>query len=91
MIPSWSPELTPPNAVAGAEPVEYDGIIMMLVPSLEVYKKAVKNPYYAQVLAPDTAELLDTGAPGGGVVAALHGQSHPSLATVPRSLFFGIS
>ncbi|KAI7773476.1 hypothetical protein LA080_010579 [Diaporthe eres] len=73
VIPSWSPELTPPNATASGEPVEFDGIIMILVPSLEVFQKAFKNPYVAQVLAPDTAELLDTAAPGGGVVAALHG------------------
>lgn len=77
VIPSWTPELTPPGAVASGtasgEPVEFDGIIMMLVPSLEVFQKAFKNPYVAQVLAPDSAELLDTAAPGGGVVAALHG------------------
>lgn len=73
VIPSWSPELTPPNATASGEPVEFDGIIMMLVPSLDVFKKAFKNPYVVQVLAPDSAQLLDTEAPGGGIVAALHG------------------
>lgn len=47
---------------------------MMLAPSLEIFKKAFKNPYVAQVLEPSTAELLDTAAPGGGVVAAMHGK-----------------
>lgn len=75
IIPSWSPELTPPNATTGSssEPVEFDGIIMILAPSIEVFNRAFKNPYVAQVLAPDWAQLLDTDAPGGGIVAALHG------------------
>lgn len=74
IIPSWSLELTPPNATASGEPVEFDGIIMILVPSLEVFTKAFKNAYVTQVLAPDSAQLLDTEAPGGGVVAAFHGK-----------------
>lgn len=74
IIPSWSPELTPPNATTSGEPVEFDGIIMILVPSLEVFTKAFKNAYVTQVLAPDSAQLLDTEAPGGGVVAAFHGK-----------------
>lgn len=56
-----------------AEPVEFDGIAMFLVPSLDSFKAAVEDPYYLNVVQPDEYNLMDKSAPGSGVVASFQG------------------
>lgn len=57
--------------------VEFDGIAMFLVPSLDNIKAAVEDPYYINVVKPDEYNLMDTSAPGRGVVASFHGLMVP--------------
>lgn len=53
--------------------VEFDGIAMFLVPSLESFKAAVEDRYYLNVVQPDEYNLMDKNAPGRGVVASFEG------------------
>lgn len=53
--------------------IEFDGIAMFLVPSLDSFKAAVEDPYYLNVVEPDEHNLMDKTAPGMGVVASFQG------------------
>lgn len=84
MIPASSPESAPNVAdveskgeTAGL--VEFDGIAMFLVPSLDSIKAAVEDPYYLKVVKPDEYNLMDKSAPGRGVVASFHGLMVPMV------------
>lgn len=73
MIPVSSPESAPNVAAVSlkgetAGLVEFDGIAMFLVPSLDSFKAAVEDPYYLNVVQPDEYNLMDKSAPGRGVV-----------------------
>ena len=57
--------------------VEFDGIAMFLVPSLDSFKAAVEDPYYINVVQPDEYNLMDKSAPGRGVVASFQGSIVP--------------
>lgn len=77
-----SPESAP--NVAGVELkgdtaglVEFDGIAMFLVASLDSFKTAVEDPYYLNVVLPDEYNLMDKSAPGRGVVASYQGNIVP--------------
>lgn len=54
--------------------MDFDGIAMFLVPSLDSFKKAVEDPYYLNVVEPDEFNLFDKEAVGGGVVASFQGK-----------------
>lgn len=54
--------------------MEFDGIAMFLVPSLDSFSKAVEDPYYLNVVEPDEHNLIDKDAVGGGVVASFQGK-----------------
>ncbi|CAN8096099.1 unnamed protein product [Discula destructiva] len=64
-----------PNASehTATEPVEFDGIAMFLVPSLDAFRQMVEDPYYLHVVEPDEHNLIDKSGPGGGVVASFQG------------------
>lgn len=53
--------------------VEFDGIAMFLVPSLDSFRAAVEDPYYLKVVEPDEHNLMDKSATGRGVVASFQG------------------
>lgn len=55
------------------EPVEFDGIAMFLVPSLDVFKQMVQDPYYVNIVEPDEHNFIDKEGPGGGLVAIFQG------------------
>lgn len=57
--------------------VEFDGIAMFLVPSLDRFKAAVEDPYYLNVVEPDEHNLMDKSAPGRGVVTSFQGLMVP--------------
>ena len=67
-----------PNATAQQElpkePVEYDGIALFLVPSLEHFTDMFKDPYFFSVVRPDEEVLIDTKGIGGGIVASFSGK-----------------
>jgi hypothetical protein len=55
-------------------PVEFDGIAMFLVPSLDKFTEAFIDPYYIEVIEPDEREMIDKDGPGNGIVANIHGK-----------------
>ncbi|KAH5248957.1 hypothetical protein HBI71_168400 [Parastagonospora nodorum] len=55
-------------------PVEFDGIAMFLVPSLEQFTAAFQDRYYVEVIEPDERVLLDKEGPGSGIVASFVGR-----------------
>ncbi|KAH4853749.1 hypothetical protein HBH75_104340 [Parastagonospora nodorum] len=67
-----------PNALHTIElpttPVEFDGIAMFLVPSLEQFTVAFQDRYYVEVIEPDERVLLDKEGPGSGIVASFVGR-----------------
>jgi hypothetical protein len=67
-----------PNAASGGElptePLEFDGIVMFVVPSLDKFQEAFKDPYYVEVIGPDECKLLDKDGPCSGVVASFSGK-----------------
>ncbi|KAG6359628.1 hypothetical protein INS49_013150 [Diaporthe citri] len=82
VTPASSPESAPnvedvesKGETAGL--VEFDGIAMFLVPSLDSFKAAVEDPYYLNVVQPDEYNLMDKSAPGRGVVASFQGLMVP--------------
>lgn len=74
MLPNSSAD-SAPNATqhTASEPVEFDGIAMFLVPSLDAFKQMVQDPYYLNIVEPDEHNLIDKEGPGGGVVASFQG------------------
>ncbi|KAF3760667.1 hypothetical protein M406DRAFT_19796, partial [Cryphonectria parasitica EP155] len=79
VIPNSSADSAPnavrnsPSASPSAAAVEFDGIAMFLVPSLDAFRCMVEDPYYVNVVEPDEHNLLDKAGPGGGVVASVQG------------------
>ncbi|KAK7186864.1 hypothetical protein PSPO01_06993 [Paraphaeosphaeria sporulosa] len=77
MVPSAASS-SAPNAVnqsaLPSEPIEFDGIAIFLVKSLDSFLEAFKDPYYTHVIEPDEQTLLDKDGPGGGVVASWQGK-----------------
>ncbi|KAF2246818.1 hypothetical protein BU26DRAFT_567159 [Trematosphaeria pertusa] len=77
MVPSAATD-SAPNAVSTSElptePVKFDGIAMFLVPSLQQFTDAFRDPYYVNVIEPDERELIDKDGPGSGVVASYQGR-----------------
>ncbi|KAH7138516.1 hypothetical protein B0J11DRAFT_514608 [Dendryphion nanum] len=76
MVPSPATS-SAPNALSTGNlptyPVEFDGIAMFTVPSLETFKAAFKDPYYINVIEPDERIILDKDGPGSGVIASFQG------------------
>lgn len=54
-------------------PVEFDGIAMLLYPSVEVIHAFVTHPYYTDVVEPDEHNFMDKSAFGAGMVATFRG------------------
>ncbi|KAF2017823.1 hypothetical protein BU24DRAFT_420878 [Aaosphaeria arxii CBS 175.79] len=77
MVPSAA-TASAPNAVSKGElptePVEFDGIAMFTVPTLEQFTDAFKDPYYVNVIEPDERAFLDKDGPGSGVIASFRGR-----------------
>lgn len=77
MVPA-SATASAPNAISKSElpttAVEFDGIAMFLVPSLEQFTVAFQDPYYLEVIEPDEREFLDKDGPGSGVIASFQGK-----------------
>lgn len=67
------PKVTPQSHLS-TEPVEFDGIIMFVVSSLEQFIEAFQDPYYINVIEPDEHELLDKNGPGHGFLASFSGE-----------------
>jgi hypothetical protein len=67
-----------PNAVKQSalptEPIEFDGIALFLVKSLDSFLQAFKDPYFINVIEPDEQILLDKDGPGGGIMASWQGR-----------------
>jgi hypothetical protein len=67
-----------PNAISRGElpttPVEFDGIAVFLVPSLESFNAAFEDPYYQEVIEVDERVILDKAGPGSGVIASFNGR-----------------
>ena len=67
-----------PNAISrGAlptTPVEFDGIAIFLVPSLQQFNAAFEDPYYVDVIEVDERVILDKEGPGSGVIASFNGK-----------------
>jgi hypothetical protein len=67
-----------PNAISKGDlpttPIEFDGIALFLVPSLEHFTNAFKDPYFVEVIEPDEREFLDKEGPGSGIVASFQGK-----------------
>jgi hypothetical protein len=62
------------NGDLPATPIEFDGIAMFLVSSLDKFMEAFKDPYYIDVVEPDEREMLDKEGPGSGIVASFQGK-----------------
>ncbi|KAF2680992.1 hypothetical protein K458DRAFT_420915 [Lentithecium fluviatile CBS 122367] len=67
-----------PNAISRGElpttPVEFDGIAIFLVPSLQQFNAAFEDPYYLEVIEVDERFILDKNGPGNGVIASFNGR-----------------
>lgn len=67
-----------PNALSTGElpdtPVEFDGIAMFLVPSLQQFMEAFKDPYYIDIIEPDERMMIDKAGPGSGLIASFRGK-----------------
>jgi hypothetical protein len=77
MVPVPSAASAPnakPNATLSREPVEFDGIAVFLVPSLEQFTNAFADLYFVEVIEPDEEVLLDKEGPEGGIVASFVGR-----------------
>lgn len=66
VLPSSSVE-SAPNASqhTATDPVEFDGIAIFLVTSLDAFKKMVQDP--------DEHNLIDKTGPSGGIMASFEG------------------
>lgn len=58
---------------SSAELVEFDGIALFTVPSLQHFYDAFKDPYYADTIEPDERFLLDKEGTNDGAVAKFVG------------------
>lgn len=70
MIPATEPGST---EAASADLVPFDGIAMFLYKSQEVMDAMLTHPYYAEVIQPDEAKLIDKNAFNGGQIATFTG------------------
>ncbi|ORY01580.1 EthD domain-domain-containing protein [Clohesyomyces aquaticus] len=80
MVPSAA-TASAPNAVSDAElpnePVPFDGIALFLVPDLEKFMEAFKDPYFVEVIGPDEQKLIDKKGVGSGILASHNGRMVP--------------
>jgi hypothetical protein len=53
---------------------EFDGIALFVVPSLQHFDNAFKDPYYIEVIEPDERKFVDKEGSDGGVVAKVRGK-----------------
>ncbi|KAJ0162940.1 hypothetical protein CTA2_3789 [Colletotrichum tanaceti] len=67
------PTLVGRDGPSSGVPVEFDGIAMLLYPSVEVINAFVTHPYYADVVEPDEHNFMDKSAFGAGMVATFRG------------------
>lgn len=89
MVPSLATS-SAPNALSKGDlpthPVEFDGIAMFTVPSLEQFKAAFKDPYYINVIEPDEQVMLDKDGPGSGVIASFQGPMHDIVSAAKSTV-----
>lgn len=82
MVPSFA-SASAPNAscqeTLPTTPIQFDGIAMFLISSLEKFVAAFKDPYYINVIEPDERELIDKDGVGKGVVASFSGTMLPII------------
>lgn len=77
IVPSAAADSAPNAMNKGelpTEPIDFDGIAMFTVPSLEQFVDAFKDPYYIHVIEPDERVMLDKDGPGSGVLASFQGK-----------------
>lgn len=55
-------------------PVEFDGVAIFVVSSLEQFKEAFNDPYYMEVIEPDERLMIDKEGPGAGIIASFQGE-----------------
>ncbi|KZL86880.1 hypothetical protein CI238_09235 [Colletotrichum incanum] len=67
------PTLVGQDAPSSNVPVDFDGIAMLLYPSVEVIHAFVTHPYYVNVVEPDEHIFMDKSAFGAGMVATFRG------------------
>ncbi|KAF2794195.1 hypothetical protein K505DRAFT_242652 [Melanomma pulvis-pyrius CBS 109.77] len=67
------PNSDPENS--STEAIEFDGIAMTLIPSMDAIAKRSDDPYFTEVIEPDEARFLDRDSPGKGIIAIFYGQS----------------
>jgi hypothetical protein len=60
--PSSSKAAINPLAGPGSPVATYDGYAEFLVPSVEVFQEAFKDPFYANEVAPDESYLFEKSA-----------------------------
>jgi hypothetical protein len=65
---------TPEATDFPSTPIEFDGIAMLTVPSLERFTDSYKDPYYVAVIEPDERRFIDKAGPGAGVVVSFQGR-----------------
>lgn len=54
--------------------MDFDGIAVFLVPSLQQFNAAFEDPYYVEVIEVDERIILDKAGPGSGVIASFNGK-----------------
>ena len=59
--------------------MEFDGIALSLVPSMDGMAGRFEDPYFTDVIEVDEAKFLDRNAPGKGVIAIFFGHSENIL------------
>jgi hypothetical protein len=59
--------------------MEFDGIALSLVPSMDGMAGRFEDPYFTDVIEADEAKFLDRNAPGKGVIAIFFGPSENLL------------
>ncbi|GKT47615.1 uncharacterized protein ColSpa_07796 [Colletotrichum spaethianum] len=82
------PTLVGQDAPSSNVPVEFDGIAMLLYPSVEVIHAFVTHPYYVDVVEPDEHSFMDKSAFGAGMVATFRG-SHVEVVDDNKYVWAG--
>ncbi|KAF2704141.1 hypothetical protein K504DRAFT_462731 [Pleomassaria siparia CBS 279.74] len=72
-IPVGSTVPPPSNSSTSPALVEYDGIALFTVSSMEKFVNATADPYYSNVIGKDQAEILDMVTVPNGVVQMVYG------------------
>ncbi|GKT52763.1 ethyl tert-butyl ether degradation [Colletotrichum tofieldiae] len=82
------PTLVGQDAPSSSVPVDFDGIAMLLYPSVEVIHAFVTHPYYVNVVEPDEHVFMDKSAFGAGMVATFRG-THTEVVDENESVWTG--